>query len=114
MWLYNDSAGNASVVVGLLNDAQELAILDGKERLDIAMLNVAYEKRMTLLHDFIAPKQIKGRQLKQTSIELPGIEEGSRISDVCIYQISMNAKEFHNDIVTELMKNNIRILEVAI
>ena len=114
MWLYNHSAGNASVVVGLLHDAQEIAILDGKERLDITTLNIAYEKRMTLLHDFIAPKQIKGRQLKQTSIELPGIEEGSRISDVCIYQISMNAKEFHNDIVTELMKNNIRILEVAI
>ena len=106
--------GSKTVAYSWVHDAQEIAILDGKERLDITTLNIAYEKRMTLLHDFIAPKQIKGRQLKQTSIELPGIEEGSRISDVCIYQISMNAKEFHNDIVTELMKNNIRILEVSI
>ena len=29
MWLYNHSSGNASVVVGLIHDAQEIAILEG-------------------------------------------------------------------------------------
>jgi hypothetical protein len=33
---------------------------------------------------------------------------------VSIYQVSMNAKEFQNDILEELKRNGIPILEVAI
>lgn len=54
-WLYEHSGGVTSVVVSLIHDAQEIAILTKHEALDIAMLNQAYEQRLRLLHGFIRP-----------------------------------------------------------
>lgn len=54
-WLYEHSGGVTSVVVSLIHDAQEIAILTGCETLDIVMLNQAYNQRLQLLHDFIRP-----------------------------------------------------------
>lgn len=41
-WLYEHSAGITSVVVALIHDAQEIAILNGKEILNLESLNEAY------------------------------------------------------------------------
>lgn len=41
-WLYEHSAGIVSNIVVLLHDAQEIAIMDGTETLDISSLNKAY------------------------------------------------------------------------
>ena len=49
-WLYEHSAGVISVVVSLIHDAQEIAILNGKEVLNLETLNEAYQKRLSLLH----------------------------------------------------------------
>lgn len=54
-WLYEHSGGVTSVVVSLIHDAQEIAILTGYETLDVVMLNQAYSQRLQLLHDFIRP-----------------------------------------------------------
>lgn len=54
-WLYEHSSGVISVVVSLIHDAQELAILNGAEELNMAMLNEAYEKRLSMLHGYIEP-----------------------------------------------------------
>ena len=54
-WLYEHSGGVTSVVVSLIRDAQEIAILTGYEMLDVVMLNQAYNQRLQLLHDFIRP-----------------------------------------------------------
>lgn len=54
-WLYEHSGGVTAVVVSLIHDAQELAIITGYEMLDISILNQAYQKRMQLLHDYIRP-----------------------------------------------------------
>lgn len=54
-WLYEHSGGVTSVVVSLIHDAQEIAILTGYETLDVVMLNQAYNQRLQLLHDFIRP-----------------------------------------------------------
>lgn len=56
-WLYEHSAGNISVVVSLLHDAQEIAILNGSECLNLKSLNEAYSKRLSLLHGYINVKQ---------------------------------------------------------
>lgn len=55
LWLYEHSSGIISNVVSLVHDAQEIAILSGKEVLNMETLNEAYENRLSLLHDFIAP-----------------------------------------------------------
>lgn len=43
-WLYEHSGGIISVVVSLIHDAQEIAILSGTEILNIESLNEAYKK----------------------------------------------------------------------
>lgn len=43
-WLYEHSGGVTSVVVSLIHDAQEIAILTGYEMLDVVMLNQAYNQ----------------------------------------------------------------------
>ena len=52
-WLYEHSGGLVSLVISLIHDAQEIAILSGSEKLDIKSLNDAFEKRSTLLHGYL-------------------------------------------------------------
>lgn len=54
-WLYEHSAGVLAVVVSLIHDAQEISILNGREKLDMTSLNEAYEQRMNMLHSHIRP-----------------------------------------------------------
>ena len=52
-WLYEHSGGLVSVVVSLLHDAQEIAILSGYEKIDLKSLGEAYNKRTAMLHGFL-------------------------------------------------------------
>ena len=52
-WLYEHSGGLVSLVISLIHDAQEIAILNGTETLDLNTLNEAYNKRTAMLHGFI-------------------------------------------------------------
>lgn len=61
-WLFEHSAGNISILVFLLHDAQEIAILNGTETLNIVSLTEAYKQRLSLLHDFIEPSITKRKQ----------------------------------------------------
>ena len=56
-WLYEHTSGNISVVVSLIHDAQEIAILNGREVLNLESLNEAYQQRLSMLHGFIQPRQ---------------------------------------------------------
>jgi len=53
-WLYEHSGGIVANVVSLLHAAQEIAILNGSELMDMKNLNDAYENRMGMLHTKIA------------------------------------------------------------
>ena len=59
IWLYEHSKGVISVVVALIHDAQEKAILDGSETLDIAILEKTYLERLKMLHTFLYEKKDK-------------------------------------------------------
>ena len=115
IWLYQHSGGNASVVVSIIHDSQEIAILDGYERLDITTLNIAYEKRMKMLHNYIQPQLLKASSPKKKKSE-PSIPIENSVIDnnIIIHQIVMNAKNSQKDIVYELRKNDLKISEVAI
>ena len=52
-WLYEHSGGLVSLVISLLHDAQELAIMNGTETLDIGSLNEASQKRTAMLHGYL-------------------------------------------------------------
>lgn len=67
-WLYEHSAGIISIVVVLIHDAQEIAIVNGIEELNLYTLNEAYKQRLDLLHSYIQPsiKQINSTSIKST------------------------------------------------
>lgn len=52
-WLYEHTNGVPALVVGLIQSAQEIAIVDGYEKLDIHTLNEAYQRRFGMLHTHI-------------------------------------------------------------
>lgn len=54
-WLYEHSGGITSAVVSLVHDAQEIAITNGRDRIDIEILNAAYRNRMEMLHGYLQP-----------------------------------------------------------
>lgn len=112
-WLYGHSGGITSIVVSLIHDAQELAILTGYENLDISMLNQAYEKRMQLLHDFIKPaatiKNTTAKRKKKT-IEKAVI---SSEEDYIISDLVQKSKAENLDIV-ELFREHFTVEEIAL
>lgn len=113
-WLYEHSSGIVSVVVSLIHDAQEIAILDGREELSIETLNEAYQKRLSLLHAYIEPvkKRVSSSVKSKKIIELPIKEQSEQIS-FTIVQLVSRAKEERIDIV-ELLRNQFSVEEVIV
>ena len=143
LWLYEHSKGVISVVVTLIHDAQEGAILDGTEALNQATLGRAYEDRVKMLHIYLnAKKKPKGKAKKAN---IPVIEEkdqdkGQKVgreaggkdtaqkhlkpeqhihrgSDIqnpnLIYETAMEAKKEHGDIA-EALRKVVCVIEVEI
>lgn len=114
-WLYEHSGGIVSVVVSLIHDAQEIAILNGKEVLNIETLNEAYKKRLSMLHSYIEPT-IKHRKQtatkKKTNPEPPQMQSNIT-DDFSIAELAATAKANNSDIVN-LLKAHIAIGEVRI
>ena len=114
-WLYEHSGGIVSVVVSLIHDAQEIAILNGKEILNLDTLNEAYKKRLAMLHSFIEPT-IKHRKQtatkKKTNPELPQMQSNIT-DDFSIAELVATAKANNSDIVN-LLKAHIAIEEVRV
>lgn len=112
-WLYEHSNGIVSIVVSLLHDAQEIAILTGYETLDIAILNQAYEKRMKPLHSHIScTNKIKSTTTKKERI----LRDKSTITlnnDFTIPDLMIKSKNENIDIV-ELFKKHFTVEEIAL
>lgn len=120
-WLYEHSAGVISVVVSLIHDAQEIAILTGKEILNLNTLNEAYQQRLSLLHGYIQPSVIQNKPItrkkktaasvqKNQSVVVKQAEEQANYS---ISEIAEKAKAENLDVV-ELLKEVYTVIEVAI
>lgn len=112
-WLYEHSGGVTSIVVSLIHDAQEIAILTGYEILDISMLNLAYEKRMQLLHDYIRPAAIvknTATKRKKKTIEKAVI---SSEEDYSIADLVQKSKAENLDIV-EVFREHFTVEEIAL
>ena len=114
-WLYEHSSGNISVVVSLIHDAQEIAILNGREILDLESLNEAYQQRLSLLHGFIQPKPKKQtstvkRKVSTAGMAHPTTEEHGEFT---IAGLVSQAKADGVDIV-QLLKGHLPVVEVAV
>lgn len=114
-WLYEHSSGNISVVVSLIHDAQEIAILNDKEILNLELLNEAYQKRLSLLHGFInaGHKKQTGNKKKRSASVVKKDVNSEVSDDFCIADLVAIAKEENVDIV-ELLKEHMTVVEVTI
>lgn len=117
-WLYEHSAGVVSVVVSLIHDAQEIAILTGKEILNLDTLNEAYQQRLTLLHGYIQPSVIQNKpttKKKKTaaSIKKNQTQSQPKQEGYSITEIAEKAKAENLDVV-ELLKEIYTIVEVSV
>ena len=110
-WLYNHSNGVTSVVVSLIKDAQEIAILDGTETLSLASLSKAYNQRLVLLHNHIEIPTVKHSLLKPKLISAEPTTE----TDVVKFIIDSIAKTKRDggDLIA-LIRENIEVIEVRI
>lgn len=117
-WLYEHSAGVVSVVVSLIHDAQEIAILTGKEVLNLDTLNEAYQQRLSLLHGYIQPSAIQNKPTTKkkktaTSVKKNQTQSQPKQEGYSITEIAERAKAENLDVV-ELLKEVYTVVEVAI
>ena len=114
-WLYEHTSGNISVVVSLIHDAQEIAILNGREILNLESLNEAYQQRLSMLHGFIQPRQKKQTSKTKRKVSTVGMSlpDGKDHGEFTIAGLVSQAKSEGVDIV-ELLKNHLPVVEVAV
>ena len=117
-WLYEHTSGNISVVVSLIHDAQEIAILNGKEVLDLEALQEAYKQRLSMLHGFIHMEQKRqtSKLKKKVSVTVTDVRtsaEEKHRGDFTIAGLVEDAKTENGDIV-QLLKIHMPVVEVAV
>ena len=115
-WLYEHSGGLVSLVISLIHDAQEIAILNGTESLDLNTLSEAYNKRTAMLHSFIndeikkLPQTSKSNKKKERAVL-----ENSVVLNLCqslsISEIVEQAKKSSYDVV-DVLRQYIVIEEI--
>lgn len=115
-WLYEHSAGIISVVVSLVHDAQEIAILSGKESLNLETLNIAYQQRLSLLHGYIEPAIAKKPQTTSIKPNAPATKASANTAienENIISQLVTMAKNQQLDLLP-MLKDYMSIVEVSI
>lgn len=113
-WLYEHTSGNISVVVSLIHDAQEIAILNGREILNLESLNEAYQQRLSMLHGFIQPKQkCQTTKPKRKMVVTKANTNMETDGDFTIAGLVSQAKSESADIV-ELLRQHLPVVEVAV
>ena len=113
-WLYEHSGGNVSTVVALIHDAQEIAIIDGKETLNLDTLKSAYDNRITMLHSYIAPpKKVQTSRAKPNRISIPLVAEKEVETDISIVALVQRAKNECREAAT-FLQEYITVEEVSI
>ena len=115
-WLYEHSGGIISVVVSLIHDAQEIAILNGIEQLNIVTLNEAYKKRLSMLHTYIEPTITRKSQTSakvRKSKTYAAEEETANDSEKVIAEVVRLSKEKNVDIV-ELLKDYVTVEVISV
>lgn len=112
-WLYEHSGGITSNVVTLIHDAQEIAILDGSEKVTLDTLNVAYRQRLGLLHTHIdiSRKQIAAK--KAVEMDLPEKNDFTIFEKGLLAKLLTEAKEKELSFIS-LLKERLPVTEVPL
>lgn len=115
-WLYEHSSGVISIVVSLVHDAQEMAILNGAETLGIEALEEAYKRRISLLHRYIEPEVRKQQRManKRSKQDTHTNSIVDKLEDhISIGDLVSRTKTNGGDIV-ESLKQHMTVAEVLV
>jgi len=118
-WLFEHTGGVPAVLTAIIHDAQEIAILRGRETLGIDTLTEAYTSRMQMLHGYLAkritPRDISYHEkpepidIEDTSKSTPSLPDGYK----SINEMATEAKNKQLNII-ELMRCQFTIEEVTL
>ncbi len=113
-WLYEHSGGILSVVVSLLHDAQEIAILTSVEELNQKVLEEAYDKRLSMLHGYMESTIIRKKQasVRNKKGRVSVVETKVDVKSVIADTVAV-AKETGADVV-ELLSGKITVEVIGI
>lgn len=113
-WLYEHCGGNLSILVSIFHDAQETAILEGRDILDMEALERAYKTRMTMLHEYLGPygDKKKACPVKRKKPVMPGKGPAGTKGDT-LAELVKRTKAEGLDIV-EVLKEHLPVEEVAV
>jgi hypothetical protein len=120
-WLYEHSAGVISIVVSLIHDAQEIAILNGRETLDIVALNEAYQ-RMQMIHSYVKPAKPRVSQVSKPKAKKPAEaadvgtaeRDAVKVSDNVSIVGIVDAAKNGNRSVVDALREHFSVEEVAV
>lgn len=115
--LYECTGGIIAILVSLIMEAQQIAILTGKEELSRETILMAYKERLKNVQDFVRPDVRKRSQTSavkdKNPIELPdGL--ASALPDVTITEMMEQAGGKNIDVEVLLGENGILVEEVAV
>lgn len=119
-WLYEHTGGIPAILTAIIHDAQEIAILRGREALGIETLTEAYSSRMQMLHSYLAdriepkitttyhekPKPINTANAADSENELPN-------GYMTIDKMATEARNKQIDLI-ELMRSQFTVEEVML
>lgn len=107
------------MVISLLHDAQELAIISGEEILNLDTLEMAYQERLQMMHQYIQPSILTNQKTSTTSKKKRSKKTVQKValpeakSEFNIYELAMRARKSGEDMV-ELLREYVSVLEVEI
>lgn len=119
-WLYEHTGGVMALLVALIHDAQEIAIMTGTERLDLQSLEEAYRQRLTMMHGYLQTTSLpQCSTTKKKQAEVPAFPSTgvAAVADVSyegkISSLVQQAKNYSLD-VASLLKQHGLLEEVQI
>ncbi len=112
-WLHEHCGGNISVLISLIHDAQENAIINGTEQFDMNALNAAYDRNLSFLHDYIRREEpiVLPRPKKQRVVV--SAEKGMTVNRINIEETVRRAKNKGSDVL-QTIGAIITVEEVAV
>lgn len=107
-WLYTHTGGLLSLLLILWHDAQEAAILNDRESIDMPLLNRVYKERLSSFLPFFGQKNRSSSNPKQKN-PASMLEKKEATSYISVANILMEAKKQKANPVAELIRNGITV-----
>ena len=113
-WLYDHSGGVVSVLVSIIHDSNEIAILSGEEKLSMNVLSQAYDRRITMLHKYLGKKQTSTTKPRKKKNSMYQVKEDENICEyISLHDLIQIAKDKGIDTISYL-KDYVVIEEVPV